>query len=168
MVSSSAFGLFAKTVALFLFGPPPPHAKIDQKEKVLVLMWTESFFTVYQALDWEFFSDAEGTFSHLSGPVRNNICRAVVKVCMMQDPHGPQNRLTQRILQASRKRTGSSPRTCTRTSRAGALFQRGKVLAGEIPSATHARLDPIILRCARTCMRCRNQTPVIWASAIDL
>ena len=33
-------------------------------------MWTESFFTVYQALDWEFFSDAEGTFSQLSGPVK--------------------------------------------------------------------------------------------------
>lgn len=33
-------------------------------------MWTESLFTVYQALDWECFSDAEETFSHLSGPVR--------------------------------------------------------------------------------------------------
>ena len=46
-------------------------------------MWTESFFTVYQALDWEFFSDAEGTFSHLSGPVGKTKI-SVVKTRIMQ------------------------------------------------------------------------------------
>ena len=85
MVSNSSLGLLAKTVALFLFGPPPPQRNILQKEKLLVLMWTESFFTVYQALDWEFFSDAEGTFSHLSGPVKKNKnFRTVVKTRVMQ------------------------------------------------------------------------------------
>lgn len=49
-------------------------------------MWTESFFTVYQALDWEFFSDAEGTFSHLNGPVRKkDICRTVEEMSIMRD-----------------------------------------------------------------------------------
>lgn len=96
MVSNFGFGLFAKTVALFLFGPPPPQTKILQKEKVLVLMWTESLFTVYQALDWECFSDAEETFSHLSGPVRKNIwriCRENEYVCWIRQLLDTQNRV---------------------------------------------------------------------------
>ena len=85
MVSNSSFGLLAKTVALFLFAPSSPQRNILQKEKVLVLMWTESFFTVYQALDWEIFSDAEGTFSQLSVPVKKYICRTVeLKARIMQ------------------------------------------------------------------------------------
>lgn len=41
-----------------------------QKEKVFVLMWMESFFTVNHALDWPFFSDADGTFSHWIVPLK--------------------------------------------------------------------------------------------------
>ena len=48
-------------------------------------MWTESLFTVYQALDWEFFSDAGGTFSHLSGPVKEKkIKNCTVKTRIMR------------------------------------------------------------------------------------
>ena len=38
-------------------------------ENFLVLMWIEFFFTVNHALDWQFFSDAEGIFSHCGGPL---------------------------------------------------------------------------------------------------
>ena len=53
-----------------------------QNEKVLVLMYMESFFTVNQDLDWQFFSDAEGTFSQLIPSL--NINKAMMSVFLMQ------------------------------------------------------------------------------------
>lgn len=167
MVSNFGFGLFAKTVALFLFGPPPPQTKILQKEKVLVLMWTESLFTVYQALDWECFSDAEETFSHLSGPVRKNIwriCRENEYVCwirqlldtqnrVMSLPGEQQNRFMKIIYRYLGKRldltyvTDGIPREC--------FVPAGKVLARKIPS-NYTCVDT---HCTRTYMHCEL---VVW------
>ena len=173
MVSNFGFGLLEKTVALFLFGPLAPQTKILQKEKVLVLMWTESLFTVYQALHWELFSDAEGTFSHLSGPVRKKYLINWIWICWIRQlldtqnrvillPGEQQNRFMKIIYRYLGKRldlafaTDGIPREC--------FVPAGKVLARKIPSSYTC----VELHCARTYMHCELQlstAAVLWACA---